>query len=536
MTRKNVNIYQRQGAPYNAVGNGVTGNSMAVKSPLADTGDVSALVSERDLGAAIWGPAALEQRRQRTRKHLAKIAARREVWINRNKYYYDLLSRLLRFLVEPQKNVLSVRCSTGVLLAAVNPRRGKGVDICEEIIQIARQRNPTFDFAVGFPDKEEFRQLFGEDEDFDYILFNDIDDTVDVLQALQNLKPLCRRHTRLLVTTYNHLWEPLVTFAEWIGMKVPRTEQNWLSTSDIRNIMKLAGFEALETHRIVLFPKYVTLLSTFLNRFCARLPFLNRLCMTQVVVARLLPPSVPKEELSVSVIVPCKDEKGNVEDAVRRMPQLGRETEIIFCDDQSTDGTAEEVMRVRASYSHKQIRLKKGPGICKSKNVWTGFNAATGDILMILDADLTTMPEQLVYFLEVIASGQAEFVNGSRLVYPVPKGAMNTANMVGNKLFSVAFTYLLGQRVKDTLCGTKVLWRSDWERIKPMLGSWGTEDRWGDYELLFGAAKLNLKILDLPVHYQERIYGSTKMTKVFYNGLIMLKMCWHGFLKLKLGY
>lgn len=327
-----------------------------------------------------------------------------------------------------------------------------------------------------------------------------------------------------------------MTFAESLGTKVPRIEQNWLATSDIRNLMKLAGFEALETHRIVLFPKYVPLLSTFLNRFCARLPLVNRLCMTQVIVARLLPPPLAKQDLSVSVIIPCKDEKGNVEAAVRRIPQLGRETEIIFCDDRSSDGTADEIMRVRASYPHKDIRLEKGPGICKSKNVRIGFDAATCDILMILDADLTTMPEELGYFLEVIASGQAEFVNGSRLVYPVPKGAMNTANMVGNKFFSVTFTYLLGQRVKDTLCGTKVLWRSDWERIKPMLGSWGMDDRWGDYELLFGAAKLNLKILDLPVHYQERIYGSTKMTKVFRNGLVMLKMCWHGFLKLKLGY
>jgi glycosyltransferase involved in cell wall biosynthesis len=258
--------------------------------------------------------------------------------------------------------------------------------------------------------------------------------------------------------------------------------------------------------------------------------------MTQVVVARLLPTPIPKEELSVSIIIPCKNEKGNVEDAVQRIPQLGRQTEIIFCDDQSSDGTAEEVLRVQSHYPDKDIHLERGPGVCKSRNVWTGFDAAKGDVLLILDADLTTMPEELPYFTDVIAGGQAEFVNGSRLVYPVPKGAMTTANMLGNKFFSVAFTYLLGQRVKDTLCGTKVLWRSDWERIKPMLGSWGIGDRWGDYELLFGAAKLNLKILDVPVHYQERIYGSTKMTKVFRNGLIMLKMCWHGFLKLKLGY
>lgn len=510
--------------------------SANINSPLNNSEGVGAVLKQHKVNSQAWGPAALEQRRERTRDHLAKIAARRETWINRNRCYYELLTRLLCFLVEPQKKVLSVRCDIGNLLAAVRPSRGKGIDICGEIVSVARQRNPSFEFAVAFPDKEEFQQAFKPDEKFDYILFNDIGDTVDVLQALRYLKPLCQRHTRVLVTTYNHLWEPLVTFAEWSGMKVPRTEQNWLSTADIRNLLKLAGFEALETHRVVLLPKYLPLLSNFLNRFCARLPFLNRLCMTQVVVARVMPPPVLPERLPVSVVIPCKNEKGNVEDAVRRIPQLGSRTEIIFCDDQSTDGTADEVLRVQALYPEKNIRLERGPGVCKSRNVWTGFNAATGDILMILDADLTTIPEELPYFIDVIASGQAEFVNGSRLVYPVPKGAMNGANMLGNKFFSVAFTYLLGQRVKDTLCGTKVLWRSDWERIKPMLGSWGTEDRWGDYELLFGAAKLNLKILDLPVHYQERIHGSTKMTKVFRNGLVMLRMCWHGFLKLKLGY
>jgi hypothetical protein len=484
----------------------------------------------------VWGPAALEQRRERTRDHLAKIAARRESWINRNKYYYELLNRLFRFLVEPEKKVLSVRSDTGNLLAVVRPSSGKGIEICDEIAEIAKQRNPSFEFAVAFPDKQEFQRAFNPDEKFDYIFFNDIGDTVDVLQALRNLRPLCQRHTRVLITTYNHLWEPFVTFAEWIGMKVPRTEQNWLSTSDIQNLLKLAGFEALETHRIVLFPKYLPLVSGFLNRFCARLPFLSKLCMTQVVVARMLPMPVLREKLEVSVVIPCKNEKGNVEDAVRRIPHLAGRTELIFCDDQSTDGTAEEVLRVQSLYPGTNIRLEHGPGVCKSRNVWTGFDSAKGDILMILDADLTTIPEELPYFVDVMVSGQAEFVNGSRLVYPVPKGAMTGANMLGNKFFSVAFTYLLGQRVKDTLCGTKVLWRSDWQRIKPMLGSWGIEDRWGDYELLFGAAKLNLKILDLPVHYQERIYGSTKMTKVFRNGLVMLKMCWHGFVKLKLGY
>src|SRR5205814_701839 len=327
------------------------------------TAVMKAVSNERETSREVWGSPALEQRRERTRDHLAKIAVRRQSWINRNRYYYELLNRLLRFLVEPQKRVLSVRCDIGNLLAVVGPSKGKGIDICGEIVDIAQQLNPSFEFTVAFPDKEEFQQAFKPDEKFDYILFNDIGDTVDVLQALRNLKPLCQRHTRVLVTTYNHLWEPLVTFAEWSGMKVPRSEQNWLSTTDIRNLLKLAGFEALETHRVVILPKYLPLLSSILNRFCARLPFLNKLCMTQMVIARVVPPPVSPERLSVSVVIPCKNEKGNVEEAVRRVPPLADRTELIFCDDQSTDGTAEEVLRVQALYPEKNIRLEHGPGV-----------------------------------------------------------------------------------------------------------------------------------------------------------------------------
>ena len=479
----------------------------------------------------------MEERRQRSARHLTGLAARRAYWIDQNRYYYDLLARLLRFLVEPGKRVLFLRCHTGDLLAAVRPAYGVGLEISREMIAVAQQRNPAFTYVEGFPDTDGLAALVAPERGkFDYIIINGIDDTVDVQRALHNLRDLCNRHTRLIIPTYNHLWEPLVSLAELLGMKVPSLEQNWLSHSDIANLLTLSGYQWLGQRQIVLCPKYIPLISAFLNSFCARLPLLNRLCMTVTHVARLLPPPLRAEDISVSVIIPCKDERGNIEDAVRRIPDLGRETEIIFCDDKSTDGTPDEVKRVQAAYPERNVRLEYGPGISKSKNVWTGFNAATGDVLAILDADLTTMPEELPYFIEAIASGAAEFVNGSRLIYPVPAAAMKTTNMIGNKFFSLSFSYLLNQRVKDTLCGTKVIWRTDWERIKPLLGTWGIEDRWGDYDLLFGAAKLNLRIIDLPVHYQERIYGTTKMTKVFQNGLIMLRMCWHGFLKLKLGY
>jgi glycosyltransferase involved in cell wall biosynthesis len=204
---------------------------------------------------------------------------------------------------------------------------------------------------------------------------------------------------------------------------------------------------------------------------------------------------------------------------------MGKFTEIIFCDDKSTDGTADEVRRMQALYPQRNIRLLNGPGICKAENVWTGFRGSRGDVLMILDADLTVMPEELVFFYKALVEGKGEFINGSRLVYPVPEAAMKLANRVGNKVFGMIFSFLLDQPIRDTLCGTKVLWRHDWDRIERNLGAWGIKDLWGDYELLFGASKLHLEITEVPVHYQERIYGVTKMTRVFWNGVRMFRMC-----------
>jgi glycosyltransferase involved in cell wall biosynthesis len=304
--------------------------------------------------------------------------------------------------------------------------------------------------------------------------------------------------------------------------------------SDYEGLLKLSDFELLRVSRRIIMPFGIPLLSRLLNKFVAWMPGIDRLNLCHFIVARPSAQPRPASDYKVSVIIPCKDEKGNVRSAVERMPELGKETEIIFCDDKSTDGTADEVRLMQAEFPHKNIRLVDGPAISKSRNVWTGFRAATGDILMILDADLTVMPEELSRFVEAIVSGKGEFINGSRMVYPMQGQAMKFANMLGNKGFATLFSYLLGSTVRDTLCGTKVLWRKDWEKISLMIDTWGAEDRWGDYELLFGAAKLNLRIVDLPVHYQERTYGDTKMNRRFKNGLVMLRFCWAAFLKLKL--
>jgi hypothetical protein len=473
-----------------------------------------------------WGPAALDQIREARRRHQETIAARRYEWIRSNGYFYDHLKRAIQFVVEPNKRVLELRCETGELLASVAPSHGVGVEISDAMVEAARLRHPHLHFVTSDIESLDLG------ETFDYILFNHIFDTVDILRALERIRRHCAPHTQIIVINYNYLWQSVLDFASTVGLRSKFVEPNWVSENDIRGFLKLAGFRPVRKHRFLLFPKYTPLLSSALNEFFARLPGLRRLCMMQIMVAR--PFSEPKreEDLTISVVVPCRNEIGNIRHAVERIPHMGRHTEILFCDDKSTDGTPEEIARMQSLYPDKDIRMLHGPGICKAENVWTGFRAARGDVLMILDADLTVMPEELPMFLCALATSRGDFINGSRLVYPMPGLAMKSVNLLGNKFFGLLFSFLLDQRLKDTLCGTKVLWRSDWLRMQPHLGSWGIQDRWGDYELLFGAHKLHLEIVEVPVHYQERIHGVTKMTKVFANGWRMLRICWHAWHRL----
>jgi SAM-dependent methyltransferase len=473
-----------------------------------------------------WGPLALDEIRQARREHQAATATTRGEWIRSNEYFYDSLKRSLQFIVEPRKRVLEIRCETGDLLASLIPEFGVGVEISDAMVQCARQNHPDLHFVQCDPEDLDLH------ETFDYILLNHIFDTVDILRVMERIRNHCTAETQLIIINYNYLWQPVLELASKLGLRSRFVEPNWVSENDIRGFLKLAGFRPVRKHRLILFPKWLPAISAAMNKFFAKLPGLRRLCLMQIMVARPLDRPKREDEVTVSVIVPCRNEEGNVQQAAERIPAMGLQTEILFCDDKSTDGTVAEVRRMQALYPKKEIRLIEGPGICKAENVWAGFRAARGDVLMILDADLTVMPEELPMFLRALITSQANFVNGSRLVYPVQKNAMKFANLIGNKLFGLLFSFILDQRIKDTLCGTKVLWRKDWVRLEPHVGTWGIKDMWGDYDLLFGASKLHLEIVEVPVHYQERIHGVTKMTKVFANGFRMLRICWHAWRRL----
>ncbi len=473
--------------------------------------------------------ARFEAKRAGIRTAYDALAGERSRWIRRNRYYYSELLRILQFFLEPGADLLQIGCGNGYLLSRINARKAVGIDLSPGMIAAARKSCPELTFLPG--DAEQPPAL---GQKFDYILLvNVVGDIIDLQAAFSRLRPYCRRSTRVIIIYYNYLWEPVVKLAERLHLKIKEPTQNWLSPADIENLLYLSGLETVHKDNSIFFPVYLPGFSFLINRVIFRLPLLNKLCFTNLIVARPAPRPLPEEELSTSVIVPCKNEEGNVEDVIRRIPRMGRKTEIIVVDDRSTDGTAIEVERAKRHFPDKEVVLVSGPGRGKFEAVKAGFAAAHGDILMILDADATVMPEELPYFFKALAEGKGEFINGCRLVYEMEKQAMRLLNIFGNKLFGLIFSYLLSQRIKDTLCGTKAFFRDDYQRMTRYFNYFGSYDRWGDFNLLFSASKLNLKIIDLPVHYVERIEGETKMKRRFSHGWLMLRMCWEAAKKIK---
>jgi len=453
-----------------------------------------------------------------------------EKWLKKNSYYYDQIKQLLSSIIPPGKSVLDAGCGCGHILDHLKPSRGVGIDFSGSMITEAQQRYPQSEFR-----KMDIEEVSDLNETFEFVVSaNSITEMTDIRQCLKSLYQVMTPETRLVIITYNYLWEPVLELGASLDLRPKSPSENWLSFNDLNGILVSANYEVVREGYRTILPKQVPLLSSFCNNFLVQMPIFRHLGFTCYTIARPLIPIEHPETKTVSVVVPCKNEEENIEEVVKRTPEMGGGTEIIFVDDKSTDGTARIIKEQAELYPEKNIRLVAGPGLGKGAACREGFALAQNDILMILDADMTVMPEVLPEFFEILTNNKGEFINGSRLLYPMEDQAMRTANVIGNKMFAMLFTFLLEQPIKDTLCGTKVIYRHNYHKVLEAREYFGNIDRWGDYDWIFGAARHSLKIIELPVHYVSRTAGETKMTGRLRNAWIMLKMCWAAFIKLKL--
>jgi SAM-dependent methyltransferase len=440
--------------------------------------------------------------------------------------YQNLLAHYYRLLIPSTARVLEVGCGDGKLLSRLDVQTVTGVDISSAQITRAKARLPHGDFHAQAGEE---LAIGGS---FDAVIISDtLNHALDVQRVLERIQTVSTPETRLIINYHSNLWSPIFTIANLLGLRAPAPQSNWLATSDIKNLLTLADWETIRTEHHILIPLHLGGLGPLINRVLD--PLLPIFCLTVFIVARPRrshpDQTVPR---SVSVIIPARNEAGNIAAAVTRTPQMGAGTELIFVEGHSRDDTWAEIQRVSAENPQLLIRTLRQTGRGKGDAVRAGFAAATGDILMILDADLTMPPEELPKFYNVIASGRAEFANGVRLVYPMDEKAMQFLNLCANKVFGLVFTWLLGQPVKDTLCGTKVLTRAHYERIAANRAYFGEFDPFGDFDLLFGAAKQNLKIADIPIRYRERTYGETNIQR-WRHGWLLLRMVLFAARKLK---
>ncbi len=421
-------------------------------------------------------------------------------------------------------SVIEVGCGDGELLAMLKPKDRVGVDISGKQVELARQNNPNLEFI------QQSGEELQMDRKFDYIILSEtVNFAADVQAMFEQLHGVSHSSTRILINFHSALWRPLFFLGTVFGVKAKQPQCNWLTVEDLRNMLNLAGWEVIKVQPRILCPVYLVGLEAFFNKLIA--PLLPWLCLTNFCIARKTG-KTGKDSHSVSILIPARNEAGNIENGIKRIPKFGSHQEVIIVEGNSTDNTWKVIQKIGEKFPEKNIKILQQSGIGKGNAVREGFDVATGDILMILDADFTMPPEELPKYYNVLANGQGDFANGVRLVYPMDDKAMRFLNLCANKLFGITFSWLLSQSIRDTLCGTKVLFRKDYLKIVENRSYFGDFDPFGDFDLLFGADKLNLKITDVPIRYKDRTYGETNISR-FRHGILLFRMVFFAARKLK---
>ncbi|MDD4938703.1 MAG: glycosyltransferase [Candidatus Omnitrophica bacterium] len=441
------------------------------------------------------------------KQHFNRIAAEYDYWKKKNDYYYSLIKDFYRKNIPPGSSVLELGCATGQILASVEPKRGVGIDISDSLITLAKSKYPQYEFNVA--DVEEF--TFSEK--FDYCVMSDlIDHLHNIPRAIQSAYGALKPGGKLIITSINPLWNPLFGLLEKMRLKMPEGPHCFIPNRFLEFFCQMKGFKTVCKGALIFIPKKIIFIGGILNRIIPKTPLLNRFCWVQTLIVSK--DQKAKLDLSCSVIVAAYNEEENIAECVERVPDIGREYEIIVINDGSKDKTPEILTALaRKKHNLRVINFPENRG--KASAIEEGIRAARKEVIIILDADMSVAPEDIPLFVEPLERGIADFINGTRLIYDMQKHAMAQVKRIANFILAVLFSALNQLRLTDTLCGTKAFFRKDFQDIK-IRG-----EKWGDLVLLEHAKRKGLRIREIPIRYYTRTGGVSKMR--FSDGLRFIR-------------
>ena len=443
------------------------------------------------------------------------------------KYFFECLSKTLKLMINESNNFLFIGICQYPLINKIDFKKISIFEISKKYFDKYKEINKDSSIHDVAENENEQNVLY------DKILISSLESEKDPLSFLKKIRKSVTEDGRVFILKYNLWWIPIIKICSFLKLRVSHPYQNVISSYFLKNMCEQSDFEILHKEKQILLPINIPVLSFIFNKILAKVPILNFFCFIHVFVLRPVEKKASLDDYKISIIVPCKNEEKNIQQIVNSIPLAGKKVQVLFGDDKSTDNTLNEIKKYLKKTDQLDIDFYNAPGICKSENIYTGFEKADGDIIAILDADNTVNGEELTSFFKLLVTKRYDFINGTRFIYPMSSNAMRKLNFIGNILFSYLFSLLLDIRVTDTLCGTKVFYKKDWKKIKEYVGTWGMKDKWGDYDLLIGAKKNYLKIGEKPVYYDDRIHGESKMTNVLKNASRMFLIIIYSFLKLR---
>ncbi|MFP4040290.1 MAG: glycosyltransferase [Desulfosudaceae bacterium] len=452
-------------------------------------------------------------------------------WDHARALLRETFLKYVRFFIPANSRVLMFGCPDNCFLDKLRPEIGIGV---------AAGAGPGHAGSnIYYVDDIE---TFYVEETFDYIIINEVlDSAADVRRFLVGLLRMAGPETRIILNSLNPGWKGLIsTLSPGSPAAAGRqTRAGRFSRRDLEKFLAISGYEIITRENYLLLPWPVPVVAAFTNRFLAKLPLLRRCCLGRLTVARPDRPPADPSEITTSVVITCRDEEGNIRDLVERIPVMGKKTELVFVEGHSVDNTVGRVREMMRQYPDRDIKLYHQTGIGQGDAFRLGFDRAEGDFLIWLEADLTTPPEEARHIWEAYAGGHGEYINGSRFVYPMAPGAMPPVNKLGNRFFSRVMSLVTGRDFTDTLCGFKGITRTGYQHIVNSPNRFDDLDPFGDFLLILGAVRYNLKIAEVPVHYQPRKYGESKAYGRSWFGLLtharlLFKICRQAFIDFRL--